>query len=263
MIFNLHKMSFLLLMFLFAFNAHANQDTAPDFSCDPGVESGSNFAFGGKPVSLVSGAETFSRTDLSLGSLYPINVQRRYNSRSGYDSPLGYGWALNYDKRIYTYPDGSVTLRKECGWKIRFTWSAAGYLPSTGETGTLVQNVDGSFLYIDKSGEKETYDPQGRLTSMADAKGNSLLLTYTGSTRESLWGLLLANIDQTLPLIVAYDYHLSKIEEKDAAGALTGNKVELHYSAATGRLMDIQDNIGRTVTYTQDNIGNLTSVAVK
>ena len=69
---------------------------------------------------------------------------------------------MNYDKRIYTYPDGSVTLRKECGWKIRFTWSAAGYLPSTGETGTLVQNVDGSFLYIDKSGEKETYDAQGQ-----------------------------------------------------------------------------------------------------
>ena len=50
---------------------------------------------------------------------------------------------------------------------------------------------------------------------------------------------------------MAYDYHLNKIVEKDATGALTGNKVELHYSAATGRLMDIQDNIGRTVTYTQ------------
>jgi RHS repeat-associated protein len=251
----------MIILFLFASHARADQDTAPDFTCDPGVESGSNFAFGGKPVSLVSGAETFSRTDLSLGSLYPITIQRRYNSRSGYDSPLGYGWALNFDKRIYTYPDGSVTLRKECGWKIRFTWSAAGYLPSTGETGTLVQNVDGSFLYTDKSGEKETYDPQGRLTSMADAKGNSLLLAYTGATRENLWGLLLANIDQTSPLIVAYDYHLSKIEEKDAAGALTGNWVALHYSAATGRLMDIQDNIGRIVSYTQDNIGNLTAAS--
>ena len=81
------KSAALILSLFFTSTAYGEQDTVPDFSCDPGVESGSNFAFGGKPVSLVSGAETFSRTDLSLGSLYPIIVQRRYNSRSGYDSP--------------------------------------------------------------------------------------------------------------------------------------------------------------------------------
>ena len=77
-----------LILSLFSHPPHMESRTPSlTSSCDPGVESGSNFAFGGKPVSLVSGAETFSRTDLSLGSLYPIIVQRRYNSRSGYDSP--------------------------------------------------------------------------------------------------------------------------------------------------------------------------------
>ena len=85
--YRVQKLAIILLSLLFASVAYAEQDTAPDLYCDPGIESGSSLAFGGKPVSLVSGSETFSRTDLSLGSLYPIIVQRRYNSRSGYDSP--------------------------------------------------------------------------------------------------------------------------------------------------------------------------------
>lgn len=216
--------------------------------------------FGGKPVNLRAGDETFTRTDLTLGSLYPITVNRTYSSGSGYDSPVGYGWAINHDRRIYTYADGSVTLRKECGWKRRFTWSVGGYLSPAGETGLLVQNADGSYTYTEKDGNKENYDVRGRLAGLVDAKGNSLVFTYSADARDLLWGLLPSNVDQNTPLIVSYDYHLSKIEEKDASGNLTGKWVAFHYELSTGRLMDIQDNTGRTVTYNHDSIGNLTTV---
>jgi len=157
-------------LLLFASSSYAEYgDTAPDFSCDLGIESGSNFAFGGKPISLVSGAETFSRTDLSLGSLYPINVQRRYNSRSGYDSPLGYGWALNYDKRIYTYPDSSVTLRKECGWKIRFTWSADDKKGATLVVTALAKDDACHLAYVEASGNPKAND-QARAIADRDAR---------------------------------------------------------------------------------------------
>ncbi len=206
--------------------------------------------------------ETYApSTDLTLGRFYPINVTRSYNSRTSYDSPLGYGWGLNYDKRLYTYPDGSITVRRECGGKKRFTWSILGYTGSTSDTGTLVQNPDGSYTYTDKNGETEKYDPQGRVVSMADATGNSLVFSYSLSTREFLWGVLPYNIDQTNPIIDSSDYHLSKIEEKNAGGNLTGNWVELQYDSTTGRLTDIQDSIGRTVSYTHDTIGNLTSAS--
>ena len=56
---------------------------------------------------------------------------------------------------------------------------------------------------------------------MADARGNSLVFTYTSAFRELLMGILPFNLDQNTALIVAYDYHLSKIEEKDASGALS------------------------------------------
>ncbi len=241
--------------------AHADNSKVPDYYY-PGFEATitDSAAFGGKPINLLSGTESFSRTDLSIGSLYPITLTRRYNSRAGYDSPLGYGWAFNYDKRIYTYPDGSVTMRLETGWKKRFTPSGGGFTSPTGETGTLVQNADGTFTFTEKSGDRENFDANGRLISSVDTKGNSLVFTYQALTRDPLWGLLPANIDQNDPLIVAYDYRLSKIEEKDAAGSLTGKWVEFHYYILTGRLTDIQDNTGRSVTYTHDNIGNLTSV---
>ncbi len=251
---------------MMASSAHAvaydDQDNPPDLFCQPGKTAGNNPAFGGKPISLLSGMETFApSTDLTLGTLFPIRVTRSYNSRTSYDSPLGYGWAINYDKRLYTYPDNSITVRRECGGKKRFNFiSPAGYIGQTGDTGTLVQNADGSFTYTDKYGETEKYDVQGRLISMADAKGNSLVFSYLADTRDFLWGLLPFNLDQNNPVIVAYDYHLSKIEEKDA-GNLTGVYVDFHYDSSTGRLTDITDSIGRTVRYDHDPIGNLKTVS--
>ncbi len=222
--------------------------------------SGEDPGFAGKPVNLLSGAETYVQTDLTIGSLFPITVIRRYDSRSTYDSSVGFGWAVNYDRRIYTYPDGSVTLRKECGWKRRFTLSGGNYIGPIGETGTLVQNADGSFTYTYKTGEKDNYDARGRLISRIDTKGNSLALYYELDSRSPLWGILPTNISQSTALIVAYDYRLSRIEERNSSGSMTNNYVLFHYDSTTGRLTDIVDSSGRTVIYSHDGIGNLTGM---
>ncbi len=257
------KLSVVLLMLLFSTVAYADydeKDSPPDLFCQPGKTASNNPAFGGKPVSLFSGMETFApSTDLSLGNLYPIRITRSYNSKTTYDSPLGYGWAINYDKRLYTYPDNSVTVRRDCGAKSRFTWSGPGYVGQTGDSGSLIPNADGSFTYIDKYGQMETYDPQGRLASMVDTKGNSLVFSYRSGSRDFLWGILPANLDQANPVIVAYDYHLSRIEERDASGNHTGAAVDLQYDTSTGRLTGLSDSTGRTVSYDHDSFGNLKS----
>jgi RHS repeat-associated protein len=239
-----------------------DRDDPPDQFCIPGGKSGNNLAFGGKPISLYSGMETFApSTDLTIGSVYPIAITRNFNSQTSYDSPLGYGWAINYDKRLYIYPDYSVTVRRQCGGKTRFTWIGPGFVSSVGDSGTLIQNGDGTYTYRDKYGETEKYDVRGRLVNMSDKNGNSLVFSYTSEAREFLEGLLPFNVDQNGMVIVAYDYHLSKIEEKDAADNLTGKSVEFHYDSSTGRLTDIMDSTGRTVSYTHDSIGNLTAVS--
>lgn len=211
--------------------------------------------------SPLSGAETFSRNDLTIGKLFPITLSRRYSSNTGYDSPLGYGWAHNYDKRLYVYGDGSVVIRKETGWKRKFTVSAGTYTTPVGETGILVKNPDGTFTYTEKDGTSELYDLQGRLVTITAPNGSSLALTYIAPARASIIGLLPSNIDQNNPIEVARDYLLAKIEEKNPSGATTGISLTFTYNSSTGRLTGIIDNLGRTVTYTQDTIGNLTGVS--
>jgi RHS repeat-associated protein len=230
-------------------------------ACWDGSSDGSGKSMAGKPVNLFTGSEIMMKTDLSIGSIYPITIQRQYNSTSVFDSSLGYGWALNYDKRLYLYPDGSAIVRKNCGQKLRFTWSVLGFIPPLGEYGKLAWNADGTFTYTDKDGSKENYDAFGRLASVADAKGNSLVLTYTSDLRTALMGLLFANLNQGAPLIVSYDYRLSKIEEKGASGNLTGASVTLSYDSYTGRLSGISDSTSRAISYTHDPFGNLTGVA--
>jgi len=255
-----YKLLTIFFLLILAPVAYGNQNDTPEPYCDPGVESGSSAAFGGKPVSLATGAETFSRTDLTIGNIFPISVQRRYNSLAGYDSPLGFGWALNYDKHLYTYSNGSVTLRKECGWKIRFEGSCyVGFTPAAGETGTLTCS-GGNYIYTDKSGEREIYDSLGRITDKYDTRGNSLHFTYMPDYRTPLTGILLANLDQYTPVVVSYNYRLQKIEEYSAGGP-TGYSVSFSYDPFTGRLDSFQDNSGRTVTYGHDSVGNLTSVS--
>ncbi len=222
---------------------------------------GQNPAFAGKPINMLSGVEGYAGTDISIGSVSPITVTRRYDSRTSYDNPVGYGWSINYDRRIYTYPDGSVTLRKNCGWKRKFVLTGGTYITPLGETGTLVKNEDGSFTFTYKNGDKDFYDDKGRLAGMQDAKGPSIAIYYELDIRSPLWGLLPANVNQTNALIISYDYRLSRIEEKDSAGNLTNHYVLFHYDSQTGRLTDIVDSTGRTVTYSHDSIGNLTAVS--
>jgi RHS repeat-associated protein len=251
----------LLLVSSVAYAGYDDQESPTDLFCEPGKTAGNNPAFGGKPISLFSGMETFApSTDLTLGNLFPIQITRSYNSKTTYDSPLGYGWGINYDKRLYMYADNSITVRRNCGAKSRFTWSGPGYISQSGDSGSLIPNADGSFTYVDMYGQIEAYNPQGRLSSMVDTKGNSLVFSYDSTSRDFLWGILPANADQSNPVIVAYDYHLSMIAEMDSFGNPTGASVSLQYDSSTGRLTSISDSTGRTVTYGHDAIGNLTSV---
>lgn len=60
--------------------------------------------------------------------------------------------------------------------------------------------------------------------------------------------------------MVAYDYRVSMVAEFSASGQATGASVIFQYDGSTGRLTGITDNLGRSVSYTHDSIGNLTDV---
>jgi len=81
----------------------------------------------GNPVSYLSGTERLRYADLSARGIYPINITRRYDSQTSYDSPLGYGWAFDHDRRLFEYPDNSVIIRAGCGRRHQFIFTGGAY----------------------------------------------------------------------------------------------------------------------------------------
>ena len=217
-------------------------------------------SFADNPLNSASGASTIWRTDLTLGKTFPITITRQYNSKSGFVGPMGHGWALTYDKQLYTYPDGSVIIRASAGRRSKFTAATGGFTSPLTDTGTLTRNADGTYSYVALDGTRELYDINGRLASIADPKGTSLLLSYESASKSPLTGLLPWNIDQSTPTVVAYAYHLSRIDEMNAAGTAIGKWVTFGYDATSGMLATLSDSLGRTITFSHDAIGNLTSV---
>ncbi|NNJ94242.1 MAG: hypothetical protein HKP57_05815, partial [Halobacteria archaeon] len=99
----------------------------------------------GDPISLYNGKLFLRETDLEIDGVYPIRMVRRYDNHARYDSPLGYGWAFTYDKRLYKYPDNSVIVRRDCGVRDRYVFQGGAYQPPLDRHTTLVEEVDGSF----------------------------------------------------------------------------------------------------------------------
>jgi RHS repeat-associated protein len=219
----------------------------------------------GDPISLYNGKLFLRETDLEIDGVYPIRMVRRYDNHARYDSPLGYGWAFTYDKRLYKYPDNSVIVRRDCGVRDRYVFQGGAYQPPLDRHTTLVEEVDGSFTLTQQNGSKEFYDLDGKLTALQDRQGNRLEMSYDPSGRLPLTGTSKYALDPNSPSVVAYDYRLTDIKERLRSGTYSGNEVTLVYDAITGRLQSITASDGRQVTYLHDTTvsathGNLLTV---
>lgn len=233
----------------------------------PGNSNGNPGGSGGKPVSFFNGAEEMVVTDMTVQGTFPIVVQRKYDSRSSYDSPLGFGWAFIHDRRLYEYPDGSVLVRHGCGTRDRYVHSGGAYVTPVGSMlSKLAELPDGNFQLNYLNGITDTYDSQGRLTATADSHGNRHEFTYDSRGKLPLVGSSKEAISQTQPMTVAYNYRLTRIDVRSADGALTGRYVTFEYDESTGRLTSVTADDGRTVSYQHDTtqsltLGNLTQAS--
>jgi RHS repeat-associated protein len=217
------------------------------------------FARDGKPVSFFNGAEELTATDLVVPGVMPILIQRKYDSRSNYDSPLGFGWAFLHDRRLYEYPDNSVVVRHGCGTRDRYVSTGGGYATPVGSMlATLAAQPDGTFQLSYLNGAIDIFDSQGRLVSSRDSRGNSHEYTYDARGKLPLVGSSKESIAPTQPMTVAQNFRLTRVDERGANGALTGNYVTFEYDESTGRLTSITSDDGRTVTYQHDVSGSLT-----
>lgn len=211
------------------------------------------------PISYWIGSESVTLTDLVVRGHFPIEITRKYDSQSDFDSPLGYGWVFLHDRRLYEYPDGSVVLRHGCGARDRFVFSGGAHVtPAGGVLGTLIENPDGSFQLTYNNGDRDFFDNQGRLTAAQDNQGNRHEYSYDSRGKLPLTGTSKAAVDPTAPMVVALNYRLTRIDERAAGGALTGRYVTFQYDETTGRLTTVTANDGRSVSYQHDATAGLT-----
>ena len=220
--------------------------------CDTGTS--------GKPVDLWNGREFFTQTDLVLPGFIDIVIRRSYDSQAQFDSALGYGWALGYFMRLYEFPDGSVIIRRDCGVRRPFNYTGGAYQSPAGESGTLTKNPDGTWTLREVDWEEKVFDAEGRLAKIVSPGGPYLQFQYDQAGLLPLIGLSPYSLDDSVPIQVASEYRLTRIDEYNAAGNVTGNHVLLNYDASTGRLDYITDSALRLVDYKHDSKGNLERV---
>ena len=220
-------------------------------------------ASGSDPVSVVNGRHTLVRTDLVVPGVYPIELTRRYDSQSTYDSPLGYGWSFAFDLKLSEYKDGSVVVRNGCGYRHRFELQGGQYVSEVGRKETLTSNGNGTYLLEYPRGEEAFFNVQGNLEELRDRNGNKLFFEYSPG-RVDLQGTSPYAVDPTTPMLVAQVYQLTRVYEELADSTVTGREVTFAYdgngrldrattgSAAGGNL--------REVHYDHDADGNLIDV---
>ncbi|MCP4304226.1 MAG: hypothetical protein GY788_04945, partial [bacterium] len=211
-----------------------------------------------------------TRTDLVVPGVYPIRLSRRYDSKSTYDSPLGYGWSFSHDLKLFQYPDGSVTIRNSCGYRLRFELQGGTLTPTVGRKETLEDPQDGTYVLHYPRGAEAHFNAQGNLTELRDRSGNRLHFEYDSAGKQDLEGTSPFAVDPATPLTVARVYQLDRIYEQLADGTVTGREVTFEYDGTTGRLSkattgSVANGNLREVDYVHDTYlsstqGNLTEV---
>ncbi len=229
-----------------------------DGECFDGSDCGTSSG----PVNFWDGREEHAVVDLTVDGYLPIQFARYYDSQTEYDSPLGYGWGHSYDMRILRYGDGNVVLRRESGRRREFESEGGGNFTSPpGENSTtLHENPDGTMTYLDADGTEYGFDANGRLAKIEDLFGNRLELLYDPGGRLPLQGKSKFSLDPDEYGIIALDYRLVTVRERDTLGSLTGRRIDLSYDTNTGRLEAVTDHTARTWSVAHDDQGNLSRV---
>ena len=181
----------------------------------------------------------------------PISVSHIFNSNDkNINYGYGLGWRLNLNQMVVTKTigdipyyvyidedstnhffrnDGSTILKDEAGQDI-----------------TLVKNTDGSFKIEDKGGNTLNFLASGYLRTIKDSNGNTLTLSYSGTT--------LISVTDGAGRVTTFE---------SAAGNLTaivdpsGRRTSYAYTGA--QLTKITYSDGKYATYVYDANKNLTS----
>jgi RHS repeat-associated protein len=184
------------------------------------------------PIDFTCKYVNFDNTFTS-STLWPVSVRRADLS------PFGLGWFSRQDTLLINY-GGRVSIMQADGRQVGFTPTANGYVPQSGDFGTLIHNADGTWTRTTPDGTTLTFNADGRLTQIADRYGNAQIVLYESNGRTfpaGSWGLTT---------------RIRRVTDT------SGNTFDYAYDA-NGWLATISDSAGRIYHYEHDAAGHLTA----
>jgi RHS repeat-associated protein len=197
---------------------------------------------GSNPIHTASGNKYQRETDYVGTGLFPLHFERTYSSnRTGANQPvpMGTGWSHAYLGRLVAYPsspggaiDRVVAYRAD-GRVLVFALSGSTWQATPDVRERLVAQTNGWQLTTPVD-EVETYDAEGRLTSIASREGYVQALSYLDSGNHP----------------------------RDQVRRVTdpqGHSLTFTYDAA-GRLSQLTDANGQVIGYGYDAANNLATV---
>ncbi|HKV33738.1 MAG TPA: RHS repeat-associated core domain-containing protein [Pyrinomonadaceae bacterium] len=179
-------------------------------------------------------------TDLSIpgrpGSESMVNFtfRRQYRAHTNSDSPIGRNWDHNYFERLAVQIDGSVIHSNGLDRNDRYLKNNRGDLVAPPNFYTkLIRNPNGTFVLRYRGGTTKTFDTDGKILELRDRNDNFMTFHYNGQRQ-------LVRVNDTLGRDIIYRYIASGVNN--------------------GRLQEIEDFIGRKITFTYDANGDLVGV---
>ncbi len=179
-------------------------------------------------------------TDLSIPgrpgseSMVNFNFRRQYRAQVSSDGPIGRNWDHNYFERLAVQGDGSVIHSNGLDRNDRYLKNNRGDFVAPPNFYTmLIRNSDGTFLLRYRGGTTKTFDTDGKILEIRDRNDNLMTFHYNAQRQ-------LVRVNDSLGRDIIYRYIVSGVN--------------------TGRLQEIEDFIGRKVTFTYDGNGDLVAV---
>jgi len=171
--------------------------------------SGRTQSFNDDSVNLANGNLVKGYTVLDFPTkCVPLRIYPFYNAQDTYRGPFGFGWSFAYDTHLTELtPGGDVMVKSTTGAEYTYTSTPSGYEPPVLITAALTKNQDGTFEMRYRDDGVLSFDSSGRLTTVADADGNTLTLT------RDAWGKLLQIEDDASGRTVTFTH--------DAGGFVT------------------------------------------
>jgi RHS repeat-associated protein len=138
------------------------------------------------PVNLANGNYIYEHVDLRLpGKGIPFEFKRFYNSKftNETSAPLGFGWTHSYNiflaplatNIFVTFGDGHVQTYFDVGGDNFIPESNSGIYDQ------LIKNIDNTWTLVSKDQKRLNFSITGRLASIVDKNGNTIVLSYSGT----------------------------------------------------------------------------------